>query len=102
VSRPQVLALGKKPPKQIVSLSNQHVMKITFDPDKDILQIVFIDTTVEETAQIAPGLVLDYDVDGNAIGLELRKASTKVDNPYAISYLVGEANTDKPRPKEKD
>jgi uncharacterized protein YuzE len=77
-------------------------MKVLYDPDKDILQITFIETTVEQTAQIAPGLVLDYDEDGNTIGLELRKASTKVDSPYAISYLVGEANLDKPRPKEKD
>lgn len=73
-------------------------MKVICDPDRDILQIAFIETTIEETAQIAPGLVLDYDEDGNVIGLEIRKASTKVDSPYAISYLVGEANVDKPQP----
>jgi uncharacterized protein YuzE len=74
-------------------------MKVVYDPDKDILQIAFIETAIEETAQIAPGLVFDYDEDGNVIGLELIKASTKVDSPYAISYLVGEANVDKPQPK---
>jgi uncharacterized protein YuzE len=74
-------------------------MKVLYDPDHDILQIILIDITVEETAQIAPGLVLDYDVDGNVIGLELRQASTKVDSPYAISYLVGTANFDKPQLK---
>jgi uncharacterized protein YuzE len=77
-------------------------MKVVYDPDKDILQIAFMETIVEETAQIAPGLVLDYDEDGNVIGLEIRKASTKVDSPYAISYLVGEANVDKPQPSTKD
>ena len=77
-------------------------MKVIYDPDKDILQITFIEMTVEETAQIAPGLVLDYDVDGNIIGVEIAKASTKVDSPYAIAYLVGEANVDKPRPKDSD
>ncbi len=77
-------------------------MKVVYDPDKDILQISFVETTVEETAQIAPGLVLDYDEDGNVIGFEIRKASTKVDSPYAISYLVGEANVDKPQPIAKD
>jgi uncharacterized protein YuzE len=76
-------------------------MKVIYDPDKDILQITFIETTIEETAQIAPGLVLDYDVDGNVIGLELKKASTKMDSPYAISYLVGKANFDKPQPKKE-
>jgi uncharacterized protein YuzE len=74
-------------------------MKVLYDPDNDILQITLSDATVEETAQIAPGLVLDYDVDGHLIGLELKKASRKVDNPYAISYLVGAANFDKPQLK---
>jgi uncharacterized protein YuzE len=77
-------------------------MKVLYDPDKDILQITFTETTVEETAQITPGLVLDYDEDANVIGLEIRKASTKMDSPYSIIYLVGEANVDKPRPKDQD
>lgn len=77
-------------------------MKVVYDPDKDILQISFIETIIEETTQIAPGFVLDYDEDGKVIGLELRKASTKVDNPYAMSYLVDKANANKPQPKAKD
>jgi uncharacterized protein YuzE len=77
-------------------------MKVVYDPDKDILQITFIETIIEETAQITPGLVLDYDEDGNVVGLEIRKALTKVDSPYAISYLVGEANVDKPQPNAKE
>jgi uncharacterized protein YuzE len=75
-------------------------MKVIYDPDKDILQISFSETTVEETTKITPELVLDYDKDGDLIGLEIRKASTKVENPYAIAYVVGEANVDKPRPKD--
>jgi uncharacterized protein YuzE len=77
-------------------------MKVIYDPDKDILQIAFIEMTIEETAQITPGLILDYDGDGNFIGLEIAEASTKVDNPYTIAYLVGAANVDKPQPQERD
>jgi uncharacterized protein YuzE len=75
-------------------------MKVIYDPGKDILQISFSETTVEETTKITPELVLDYDKDGDLIGLEIRRASTKVENPYAIAYVVGEANVDKPRPKD--
>jgi uncharacterized protein YuzE len=71
-------------------------MKVIYDPDKDILQIALSEATVEETTQIAPGLVLDYDVDGNVVGFEIAQASTMVDSPYSISYLVGNANIDKP------
>ncbi len=72
-------------------------MKVIYDPDKDILQITFTQTTVEETAQLAPGLVFDYDDDGKIVGIEIAKASTMMDNPYMISYLVGDANVDKPQ-----
>jgi uncharacterized protein YuzE len=77
-------------------------MKVVYDPDKDILQIAFVTTVIEETTQIAPGLVLDYDEDGQVIGLEIRKASTKVDSPYAISFDVGQANLNKPSPSVKE
>jgi uncharacterized protein YuzE len=73
-------------------------MKILYDPDKDILQISFKDDVIEETTQIAPGLILDYDVDGQVLGVELTDASKRVDNPTAISYLIGKANQDKPQP----
>jgi uncharacterized protein YuzE len=71
-------------------------MKITYDPDQDILQISFNKRPIEETTQIAPGLILDYDEDGKVIGIELRQAAKKVDDPYEITYLIGEANGDKP------
>ncbi len=74
-------------------------MKIVYDSDKDILQISFQPRIVEETTQIAPGLVLDYDEDGKVIGLELRNASKKVDNPYEMLYLVDKANDNKPMAK---
>jgi uncharacterized protein YuzE len=71
-------------------------MKVLYDPEKDILQISFQPASIEETAQLAPGLILDYDEDGNVIGLELRQASQKVDDPYAIAYSVGQYNSNKP------
>ena len=77
-------------------------MKVIYDPDKDILQIAFIQALIEETTQISPGLVLDYDVDGQVIGLEIRKASVKMDSPYAISFNIGEANLNKPQPLVKE
>lgn len=77
-------------------------MKVVYDPERDILQIAFTQSPIEETTQIAPGLILDYDEDGKVIGLELRKASKKVTDPYAITYAIGDANADKPQPKETD
>lgn len=71
-------------------------MKVVYDPDQDILQIAFVSTVIEETTQISPGLILDYDEDGQVIGLEIRRASIKTESPYAISFNIGEANMNKP------
>ena len=71
-------------------------MKVLYDPDKDVLQMSFNQSIIEETAQIAPGVILDYDEDGNIIGIELRKASKKTDSPYNMTYTVEAANTNKP------
>ena len=77
-------------------------MKVVYDPDKDILQISFRQNLVEETTQIAPGLILDYDEDGVVVGLEVRKASQRMDSPQAIAYSIGPADESKPKPKAKD
>jgi len=74
----------------------QALMKLVYDPDRDILQMSFNNATIEETAQLSPGIILDYDEDGRVIGFELRQASKKVDDPNSIAYLIGKANMDKP------
>jgi uncharacterized protein YuzE len=73
-------------------------MNVVYDPDKDMLQIALKPGAIAETAQVAPNLILDYDEDGQVMGLELRNASKTVENPYAIAYEVGKANLDKPQP----
>lgn len=73
-------------------------MQIVYDSEKNILQIALSSRTVAETAQISPDLVLDYDEDGQVIGLEFRNASERIDNPFAIAYSLGPANLEKPQP----
>lgn len=77
-------------------------MKVVYDPDKDILQLSFKSALIQETSQIAPGFILDYDEDGNVVGLELRKASRKVDDLYTMIYSIGSADQNKPQPPLKD
>lgn len=73
-------------------------MQITYDPDRDILQIAFNSREVGETAQISPNLILDYDDDGLLVGLELRQASQRVDSPLSVTFTVGDADLEKPQP----
>jgi uncharacterized protein YuzE len=71
-------------------------MQITYDPDRDILQIAFNSREVGETAQISPNLILDYDDDGQVVGMELRQASQRVERPMSVTFTVGQADLDKP------
>lgn len=63
-------------------------MKITYDTAVDILRIILSDSAIEESDEDKPGVVLDYDADGNIVGIEVLSASTRVGNPRAVDYAV--------------
>jgi uncharacterized protein YuzE len=52
-------------------------MKITYDPEVDVLRIVFRDTPVEESDEDKPGVILDDAADGELVGVEFLNASTR-------------------------
>jgi uncharacterized protein YuzE len=60
-------------------------MKITYDQEVDILRIIFNDTPIEESDEEKPGMVFDYDANGNIVGLE---ASKQVENPRSVEYCI--------------
>jgi uncharacterized protein YuzE len=65
-------------------------MRIHYDPVVDVLTVVFSDRQVAESDEDKPGVILDYDADGNVIGLEILQASERMENPRVIQYAVGE------------
>lgn len=64
-------------------------MKISYDPETDTLRILLGQASIEESDEDKPGIILDYDKDGNLVGLEVLDASTRVQNPRALEYVVG-------------
>jgi uncharacterized protein YuzE len=63
-------------------------MKVTYDPEVDVLRIVFSSTPIQESDEDKPGLILDYDKDGNIVGLEVLDASKRIENPRSLEYAV--------------
>ena len=63
-------------------------MKADYDSLVDVLTVVFSDAQVEESDEIKPGVILDYDAAGNVIGLEILDAGRRVQNPSAMEFAV--------------
>ncbi len=63
-------------------------MKITYDPEVDVLRVVFSSAPSEESDEDKAGVILDYDKEGNIVGLEILKASTRIENPRSVEYAV--------------
>jgi len=63
-------------------------MKITHDAEVDVLRILLSDTAIEESDEDKPGVIIDYDKDGNIVGLEILDASKRVGNPRSVEYAV--------------
>ncbi len=63
-------------------------MKLTYDPEVDVLRIVLAETPVEESDEDKPGVILDYDRQGNLVGLEVLNSSKRVANPRSVEYAV--------------
>jgi uncharacterized protein YuzE len=63
-------------------------MKVTYDADVDVLRILFNNAPIEESDEEKPGVILDYDGEGNIVGLEILDASQRVENPRDLEYAV--------------
>lgn len=63
-------------------------MKVTYDPEVDVLRILFSKTPIEESDEDKPGVILDYDKNGNVVGMEILDASKRMENPRALEYAV--------------
>lgn len=63
-------------------------MKITYDTDSDTLRIILTDTTIDESDEDKPGVILDYDAAGNVVRMEILDASKRMEIPDSVEYAV--------------
>lgn len=75
-------------PISLRSKSQGKFMKITYDPGVDVLRLLFSNAPIEESDEDKAGIIIDYDKDGNVVGMEILDASKRMDNPRAVDYSV--------------
>jgi uncharacterized protein YuzE len=63
-------------------------MRIIYDQEVDILRILSNDSEIEENDGHRPGVIIDYDEQGNVIGLEILDASKRIEGPRTLEYAV--------------
>lgn len=63
-------------------------MLIKYDKEVDVVYIQFSENKVAESDQDKPGIILDYDAEGNIVGIEVLDASKKMGQPNGIIYEV--------------
>jgi YD repeat-containing protein len=65
-------------------------MKATYDPKTDTLSLELKSGPVAESDENKPGVILDYDEDGNLIGIEVLDASKRVAETRTMQFEVAE------------
>lgn len=63
-------------------------MLIRYDKEVDVVYIQFSEKKVTESDEDKPGIILDYDDEGNVVGIEVLEASKKMGQPNSIIYEV--------------
>jgi uncharacterized protein YuzE len=63
-------------------------MVIRYDKELDIVYIRFSERDIKESCEEKPGIILDYDMEGNIVGIEVLKASSQILQPNGVIYEV--------------
>ena len=69
-------------------------MKVNYYPETDSLYIDLSEKTSIESKEISDGIVLDYDAEGNLVGIDIDNASKKVQlKELILSRLPADVHT---------
>ena len=69
-------------------------MKLNYFPETDSLYIDLSEQPSTDSREISEGVVLDYDANGNLVGIDIDNASAKVDLAnLTLSRLPGKVVT---------
>lgn len=53
-------------------------MQVEYDAKADIFRILLNDAPIDESDEAEPGVIVDYDAEGNVVGVEVLDASKRI------------------------
>jgi uncharacterized protein YuzE len=63
-------------------------MRAVYDPRTDTLTLTLNDVPIVESDEDKPGVILDYDADGNLVAIEILDASRRVSEARSMQFQV--------------
>jgi YD repeat-containing protein len=64
-------------------------MRVRYDDETDTLTITLRDVPIAESDEEKPGVILDYDTEGNLVSIEVLDASKRVEETQIVSVGTG-------------
>ena len=68
-------------------------MHVRVDHGADAVYLNLTDRPIKDSAEIAEGIVVDYDAEGRIVGIEILDASKRTDDPQALTRFSLELPT---------
>ncbi len=66
-------------------------MKVQYFPDTDTLYLTLQSKPSIESEEVSPDIILDFDADGNVIGITIDQASRQLDSLKVEAILASTA-----------
>jgi len=65
-------------------------MKVIYDPETYILNLILREKTIAESDELKEGIIIDYDHEGKIVSIEILDASEHIAEPKSIQYELKE------------
>ena len=62
-------------------------MRVRVDHGADAIYLNLTDRAIEESEEVADGIIVDYDAEGRIVGVEILDASKRTDDPAALKQF---------------
>ena len=60
-------------------------MRVRVDQKADVVYVNLTDRAIKDSAEVADGIVVDYDDEGRIVGVEILDASKRTQDPTALT-----------------
>ncbi len=68
-------------------------MRVRVDHGADAIYVNLTDRAIKDSAEVADGIVVDYDAEGRIVGVEILEASKRTDDPEVLKQFSFELPT---------